>query len=46
MDDHLIRPEDYETTGELSAVCGQIVLKCLYFLQELDDWVYNRQLLP
>ena len=29
MDDHQIPLEDYETTGELSAVCAQIVLKCL-----------------
>ena len=25
IDDHLIPPEDNETTGELSAVCAQIV---------------------
>ena len=29
-DDHLILPEDYETTVELSAVRVQIVLKCWY----------------
>ena len=30
MDDHEIHLEDYETTGELSAVCAKIVLKCLF----------------
>ena len=29
-DDNQIPPEDDETTGEVSAVCAQIVLKCLY----------------
>ena len=26
-DDHQIPPEDYETAGELSAACAQIVVK-------------------
>ena len=30
IDDHQIPREDYETTGEFSAVCVQIVLKYLY----------------
>ena len=30
VDDHLIPPEDFEVQGELSDVCAQIVLKCLY----------------
>ena len=29
IDDHLIPPEEYETNGKLSAVCAQMVLKCL-----------------
>ena len=28
IDDHQIPPQDYEITGELFAVCDQIVLKC------------------
>ena len=30
IDSHLVPPEDCETTGKLSAVCAQIVLKCLF----------------
>ena len=30
MDDHIIPPEGHETIGELTAVCAQIVLTCLY----------------
>ena len=30
LDDHRILVEDYETTGQVSAVCAQIVLNCLY----------------
>ena len=30
IDDHLIPPEDRETTRGLSAVCAQIVLLCVY----------------
>ena len=30
VDDHLILPEDFEVQGELSDVCAQIVLTCLY----------------
>ena len=30
IDDHLIPLEYYETARELSAICAQIVLKCLY----------------
>ena len=30
IDDHQIPPEYFETAGELSAVCAQMVIKCLY----------------
>ena len=30
LDDHQFKNEELETVGELSAVCAQIVLKCLY----------------
>ena len=29
-DDHFVPPEDFESTGELSDVCAQMVLICLY----------------
>ena len=29
-DDHQLSPEDCETKGELSDICAQIVMKCLY----------------
>ena len=30
MDDHQFREEENESVGELSTVCSQIVLTCLY----------------
>ena len=30
LDDHQFKKEELESVGELSAVCSQIVLKCLY----------------
>ena len=30
LDDHLFKQEELESVGELSEVCSQIVLKCLY----------------
>ena len=30
MDDHQFREEENESVGELSIVCSQVVLKCLY----------------
>ena len=30
MDDHQVKEEENESVGELSTVCSQIVLKCLY----------------
>ena len=30
MDDHQFKEEENESAGELSAVCSQIVLKCLH----------------
>ena len=30
IDDHMIPPKDYETFGGLSAVCAQIVPKCMH----------------
>ena len=35
MDDHLFKEKENESVGELSAVCSQIVLKCLY-LDRID----------
>ena len=34
--DHQILSEDYETAGELLAVCARLVLKCLYLAR--IDW--------
>ena len=31
MDDHQFKEEENESVGELSTVCSQIVLKCLYW---------------
>ena len=31
MDDHQFKEEEKGSVGELSTVCSQIVLKCLYF---------------
>ena len=39
IDDHQIPPGDYETTGEFTAVCAQIVMKCLYLADFL--WSVN-----
>ena len=30
MDDHQFKEEENESVGELSTVCSQVVLKCLY----------------
>ena len=30
MDDHQFKQEEIESVGEVSTVCSQIVLKCLY----------------
>ena len=30
LDDHLLKKEEFESVGELSKVCSQIVLTCLY----------------
>ena len=30
LDDHQLKPEDFEASGELSDVSAQIVLRCLY----------------
>ena len=31
LDDHQFKKEELESVGDLSEVCSQIVLKCLYF---------------
>ena len=30
IDDHQIKPEDFEVVGELASICARVVLKCLY----------------
>ena len=45
MDDHEFKEEENESLGELSAVCSQIVLKCLYLARigRLDIlWSVNK----
>ena len=41
-DVHQLSPDDFETKGELSDVCAQIVLEFLYW-QELDDQIFYGQ---
>ena len=45
MDDHQLKKEENESVGELSTVCSQIVLKCLYLARigRLDiSWSVNK----
>ena len=45
MDDHQFEEEEHESVGELSTVCSQIVLKCLYLARigRLDIlWSMNK----
>ena len=45
MDDHQFREEENESVGEMSTVCPQIVLKCLYLgrIGRLDIlWSVNK----
>ena len=45
MDDHQFKDEEHESAGELSTICSQIVLKCLYFARvgRLDiSWSVNK----
>ena len=45
MDDHQFKEEDNKSVGELTAVCPQIVLKCLYLARigRLDIlWSVNK----
>ena len=42
IDDHHFREEEMKSVGELSNVCSQIVLKCLYW-NELDDPIFYGQ---
>ena len=30
IDDHQLKPEDFEVAGELASICARVVLKCLY----------------
>ena len=42
LDDHHYKKEELETVGELSKVCSQIVLKCLYFARiGIPDTVWS-----
>ena len=44
LDDHQIKPEDPEIVGELSEMCTQIVLKCLYLTRVGTPdllWTFN-----
>ena len=42
IDDHLIPPEDCETTRELSTVCAQIVLVCVYLARPVrPDFLWS-----
>ena len=43
IDDHHFKEEETKSVGELSKVCSQIVLKCLYIGHELEDLIFNGQ---
>ena len=43
IDDHHFKEEETKSVGELSNTCSQIVLKCLYTWQELDDPIFYGQ---
>ena len=43
IDDHHIKEEELTFVGELSHVCSQIVLKCLYIWHELEDLIFYGQ---
>ena len=40
IDDHHFKEEEMKSVGEMSHVCSQIVLKCLYLTRELDDLIF------
>ena len=42
IDDHHFKEEEMKSVGELSHVCSQIVLKCLY-LPRIDDLIFYGQ---
>ena len=41
LDDHQFKQEELESIGELSEVCSQIVLKCLYLARDIL-WSVNK----
>ena len=43
IDDHLFEEEEMKFVGELSQVCSQIVLKCLYLGHVLEDLIFYGQ---
>ena len=43
LDDHQFKMEELESVGELSGVCSQIVLKCLYQHEWVDQTSYGHQ---
>ena len=38
IDDHHFKEEEMKSVGELSHVCSQIVLKCLYLARSIKKW--------
>ena len=48
LDDHHFKEEELKSVGELSKVCSQIVLKCLYMARigRLDSLLVNQQICP
>ena len=43
LDDHYFKEAEMKSVGELSKVCSQIVLKCLYLGHVLDDPIFYGQ---
>ena len=41
LDDHHLKDEENGSIGELSTVCSQIVLKCLFGLVLVDPTFYS-----
>ena len=42
IDDHHFKEEEWKSVGELSKICSQIVLKCLYW-HVLEDLIFYDQ---
>ena len=43
IDDHHFKEEELNSVGELSKLCSQIVLKCLYLARKLGDLLFYGQ---